>query len=255
MEQKYLPIGSVCTLKGKNKKIMITGYYSIEFTGNIKIYDYIGCLYPEGLLGSDHGISFNHSEIENIDFIGFKNRDGENFLKLLNNVSDEKSEPTISSSKNYSKIVFDENGVVVMAEPVDNSNSSKYEFDEDGTVIGISNPFHKEYEQKEETPVDNWDILKETDDEESPEEELLKGSLNKIEFDENGVVISTGENKNKEQYKFDSNGVVIGNGWDTEPTKEQYKFDENGVVIGDSKSNNTSKYKFDENGTVIGINE
>ena len=37
MEQKYLPIGSVCTLKGKNKKVMITGYYSVEFNGNFKI--------------------------------------------------------------------------------------------------------------------------------------------------------------------------------------------------------------------------
>ena len=236
MNEKYLPIGSICTLKGKNKKVMISGYYSMSFNGNIKIYDYMGCFYPEGTLNGDQSVSFNHSDIEKVDFVGYKNEDCEKFLKMLNNVSDEKSEPVVTSSKDYSKLVFDENGVVVMAEPA--NNNVEYEFDEEGTVIGVNNPFHQEYEPKEEETKDNWDILKDYEDTETPEEELVNSSLNKIEFDENGVVI----------------GV---SGWENqEPSNEQYTFDENGVVVGvNGQSNSTSKYEFDENGVVVGVNE
>ena len=40
MNEKYLPIGTICTLKGKNKKVMIVGVYGVEFNGNLKINDY-----------------------------------------------------------------------------------------------------------------------------------------------------------------------------------------------------------------------
>ena len=81
MESKYLPIGSVCTIKGKSRKVMITGYYSIKFNGNLRINDYKGCIYPEGLLISDQTCSFNHSDIEKVDFVGYKNEDQEIFQK------------------------------------------------------------------------------------------------------------------------------------------------------------------------------
>ena len=50
MIDKYLPIGTVCTLKGNNKKVMVIGFFSVEYNGNIKMYDYQGCSYPEGIL-------------------------------------------------------------------------------------------------------------------------------------------------------------------------------------------------------------
>ena len=58
MKEKYLPIGTVCTVKNNLKKYMIVGYYSIEYLKNMKIYDYIAYPYPEGLLLSDKTLFF-----------------------------------------------------------------------------------------------------------------------------------------------------------------------------------------------------
>ena len=49
-EEKYLPIGTVVMLKGGTKRIMITGFCSIEENTKEKMWDYSGCLYPEGFL-------------------------------------------------------------------------------------------------------------------------------------------------------------------------------------------------------------
>lgn len=288
MEQKYLPIGSVCTLKGKNKKVMITSYYSVEFNGNLKIKDYMGCAYPEGMLLPEQVITFNHSDIEKIDFVGFKNEEQETFKKLLNRLtgnvkSDEESaaefhkenDMFLTSNSTYSKLLFDENGVVMIADPVEKPKPQKsntlnnIKFDEKGYVIStgndedINNPFHKEYEStetKNENKTD-WKIF------------------NKIEFDKNGTVISADNdiNDKKEEMlnkiEFDENGTVISIGGETLKAKqdfEQYKFDENGTVIstendkkeedippigpGPEPNQVKSNYKFDENGVVVEAN-
>ncbi len=229
MEQKYLPIGSVCTLKGQAKKVMVTGYYSVMFNGNLRLFDYKGCFYPEGLLNSEQEISFNHSDIKNVDFVGYKDEDQEKFMEIFNNLSNTEN---IVSSKSYSKLAFDENGVVVMAEPV-SSETPEFEFDEDGVVVGVSNPFHQEYESKTDVSINNWDIIND-EEEDSPEEELEKSALNQIQFDENGVVISEGNNYTpEEQYQFDENGVLVGDNSSVKPVENtsNYRFDENGVLI------------------------
>ena len=277
MEQKYLPIGSVCTLKGKNKKVMITGYYSVSFSGNLKINDYKGCAYPEGMLLPEFACSFNHTDIEKIDFVGFKNEEQETFKGLLNrltgNVDEEsaaefhkENDMFLTSNSTYSKLLFDENGVVMIADPVieqpkeiKTSDWKNIKFDENGYVIStgndedINNPFHKEYEvneQKEENNTD-WKIF------------------NKIEFDENGTVVSTDDNvsdKKEEmlsEIKFDENGTVIsvkGEDLKQEQGFEQYRFDENGTLIalgnvemGEEKisSPQNQEFQFDENGVVV----
>ena len=68
---KYLPIGSIVELKNNDKKFMITGYFSLECDDLIKIYDYVGCLYPEGLLLKNNNYSFNHEEIVKVIFNGY----------------------------------------------------------------------------------------------------------------------------------------------------------------------------------------
>ena len=35
MEEKYLPIGSVVTVKDINMKLMIIGYYSLEYKNSV----------------------------------------------------------------------------------------------------------------------------------------------------------------------------------------------------------------------------
>ena len=91
MEEKYLPIGSIVKLKNNDNEIMIVGYYSVEYNDMVEIYDYLGCLYPEGLLLKNDFISFNHEDIVNCLFKGFEN---EKFVamkkKILNDGIEEK---------------------------------------------------------------------------------------------------------------------------------------------------------------------
>ena len=66
MEEKLLPIGSVVKLKNGQKRLMITGFLQMEQDekGQKNIWDYSGCLYPEGMLTSEANYVFNHSQIE-----------------------------------------------------------------------------------------------------------------------------------------------------------------------------------------------
>lgn len=69
--KSYLPLGSVVLLKGGKKRIMIYGrrQKAVE-TG--KIWDYIGCPYPEGNIDANFMYLFNNEQIEQIYFIGFQ---------------------------------------------------------------------------------------------------------------------------------------------------------------------------------------
>ena len=71
MQEKYLPIGTVVLLKGGSKRVMITGFCSVDGSKSDVIYDYNGCLYPEGYLSSDQTCLFNHDQIDKIYYMGF----------------------------------------------------------------------------------------------------------------------------------------------------------------------------------------
>ncbi len=91
--EKFLPIGSVVTLKGAEKRIMIIGFCAISNDQPNITFDYSACLYPEGLLSSEETYLFNHKEIENVDFIGFKTDEETEFKKSLEEViNDDKIE-------------------------------------------------------------------------------------------------------------------------------------------------------------------
>lgn len=70
MNERYLPIGSVVELKN-GKKIMVIGYYSVEYNNDIVVYDYSGCAYPEGIMLKSSYCSFNHNDIKKVDFVGY----------------------------------------------------------------------------------------------------------------------------------------------------------------------------------------
>lgn len=247
MEEKYLPIGSVVTVKGLNKKIMIIGYYSLEYQNSVKIYDYVGCNYPEGMLLKNNMFSFNHSDIVSCDFVGFKDATYETLNKNLNNQLNTDTKG-MDQPKNFLNLKFDENGVVVYEElsPVKKAP-------EVVKSIPVANPFDAKVdapETKSETPV----------------------MKNDFKFDENGFVIEDNtvkENKkdieSNFKYTFDENGFVIGEERVGEEKKEanetkagnvQYLFDENGFVVGEqpvgtpNKNEEIPKYTFDENGVV-----
>lgn len=88
--EKYLPIGSVVLLKGAKKRLMITGFYVKAKTGDDDtIYDYSGCLYPEGVISSDENCVFNHDQIDKIYFLGYVDEEEKKFkedlIKAINN--------------------------------------------------------------------------------------------------------------------------------------------------------------------------
>lgn len=79
---KYLPIGSVVLLKGAQKKLMIFGRYQKEKDED-KVWDYIGCLYPEGNLDLEHSYLFQHEQIDTVYYLGCVNEEEQEFQKIL----------------------------------------------------------------------------------------------------------------------------------------------------------------------------
>ena len=82
---KYLPIGTVVLLKNAKKRLMIIGFCAIPDDSQNKVFDYCGCLYPEGLLKSDQIALFNHDEIDKIYDYGFVDVEETEVKKNLNN--------------------------------------------------------------------------------------------------------------------------------------------------------------------------
>ena len=239
---------------------MIIGYYSVEYKGNLKIKDYLGCIYPEGMLLPEQACTFNHSDIEFIDFIGYKNDELKSFMSNFDELTGnsnsleqealefhKNNDMVLTSSKAYSKLLFDEDGIVMIAEPAveekkDIGKKDSYQFDENGYVISVNktetteNPFYKIYENKDDEEVtseaSSWDIFNKVPVEKSEEDlnDQKDKLLNKIEFDENGSVVAV--------YPRQENIVE----------KEDLK------STGDASSQKKSQYIFDENGIVISVN-
>lgn len=92
-KEKYLPIGSVVKLNKTKKKLMVIGYL-VKNEG--KIYDYIACLFPEGILSLKDVLLFNHEDIKEIYYLGHRTEKYEELnkamLKEINNITGEKNE-------------------------------------------------------------------------------------------------------------------------------------------------------------------
>ncbi len=74
MLKEFLPIGSVVLLKGAKKRLMICGRIQIE-TSTQKVYDYSGCLYPEGIINVHEMYLFQQEDIERVYFIGLQDEE------------------------------------------------------------------------------------------------------------------------------------------------------------------------------------
>lgn len=103
--EKFLPIGSVCLLKGAKKRVMITGFLATgKETGN-KTFDYMGCIFPEGILSSEQNLLFDHEQIDKIFYLGYSD-DEQKALSIRLKELDNKNEPNdgeiseISTSNN-----------------------------------------------------------------------------------------------------------------------------------------------------------
>lgn len=83
MQEKFLSIGSVITLKIDNKKIMITGFLAQDKKKNNRTYDYCGCLFPEGIISSNRMLIFNHEDIKNVLSLGYSDSEWLSYEETL----------------------------------------------------------------------------------------------------------------------------------------------------------------------------
>ncbi len=79
--KKLLPIGSVVSLKGATKSVMIIGILQGDEEGNR--FDYISCLYPEGYIDQETFFLFNHDDIEQVEFLGCINAEMQVYMERL----------------------------------------------------------------------------------------------------------------------------------------------------------------------------
>ena len=84
--EKFLPIGTVVMLNGGAKRVMITGFCTIASDDNSTMYDYCGCLYPEGVVSSDKNLLFNHNQIAKIYALGYSDDEEKQFKNRLKEV-------------------------------------------------------------------------------------------------------------------------------------------------------------------------
>lgn len=105
---KYLPIGTVVMLKGGTKRLMIAGFCAIESekpeeNEEMKIWDYSGCLYPEGLLQSNQVCLFDHEQIKEIYHLGLSTDEDEEEKVFKDNLSKIIEEVNINKNKENKK--------------------------------------------------------------------------------------------------------------------------------------------------------
>ena len=82
--EKFLPIGTVVMLKGGKKRAMITGFCCVDENNKEKVFDYSGCLYPEGVISAKQILLFDHEQIDKIYHLGLVDDEERNFKNKLN---------------------------------------------------------------------------------------------------------------------------------------------------------------------------
>ncbi len=117
MNKEVLPIGSVVLLKGGTKRLMITGFCSIDNDNTSKVYDYTGCIYPEGIINSNEIRLFDDNQIDKVYFRGFEDDEQIQFRNILEKVMSEYS----SEIDNINQI-DDEEPVIMYESETDDSN-------------------------------------------------------------------------------------------------------------------------------------
>ena len=81
MNKELLPIGTVVLLKDGLKKVMITGYYT-KAVNSKKVYDYNGCVFPEGLMESVYCL-FDREQIDQVFYEGLNNEEYADYIKEI----------------------------------------------------------------------------------------------------------------------------------------------------------------------------
>lgn len=86
IKEKFLPIGTVVMLKNGTKRVMITGFCGVVGDDKSKVWDYSGCMYPEGFLSSNQTCMFDHDQISEVFHMGLIDEEEENFKAKLKEI-------------------------------------------------------------------------------------------------------------------------------------------------------------------------
>lgn len=92
MFERTLPIGTVVSLYGAEKRLMILGYLKYLKGDDTKVYDYCGSTFPEGYLDSESTAVFDHNDIEHIYALGFQDEVQFHFHRRLTKILEERDE-------------------------------------------------------------------------------------------------------------------------------------------------------------------
>lgn len=89
IREKYLPVGTVVMLKNASKRVMVIGFCIVPENDPDKLYDYLGCVYPEGIMDADQNLMFNHDQIDKIYHMGLEDEEEKVFKAELKKVLEE----------------------------------------------------------------------------------------------------------------------------------------------------------------------
>ncbi len=106
MNERFLPVGTVCKLKGADQMVAITGFCMKNQNQGDKVYDYVACYYPQGVFDQNRNILFDHEQISEILYMGYINDEETEFKKKVNEIlKAQQPEP----KKEYDQSIFDMN--------------------------------------------------------------------------------------------------------------------------------------------------
>lgn len=78
-----LPLGTVVALKGVEHRVMILGYARFKEGDTTHVYDYVGCYFPEGFVGLDKTMIFDHEMIASLYYLGYNNAESAQFIQKV----------------------------------------------------------------------------------------------------------------------------------------------------------------------------
>lgn len=67
-----LPVGSVVLLQQGKHRVMIIGYCQKLLSQPDQVYDYVGCLFPEGYINAEQNYLFNREQIDKVYHVGYQ---------------------------------------------------------------------------------------------------------------------------------------------------------------------------------------
>lgn len=79
-----LPIGSIVRLDGAENCLMIIGYFAKTESNPEHVWDYVGTVYPGGILDTNQTYQFDKEQIVEIKYIGYEDEEQQEFIMKLN---------------------------------------------------------------------------------------------------------------------------------------------------------------------------